>query len=117
MKIELKYFKSEIYKIPRDQEAIYRGKYQDYQDKIKDYEFKARKIELELKGDEVGLLGLEQGIDTSKRTFKSGVNSETQALANHGFDLQEKSKASLLRSLNKVNETNTLANESVAMLK
>ena len=41
MKTQVKFFKSEIYKIPRDQEATYRGKYQDYQDKIKTYEFQA----------------------------------------------------------------------------
>ena len=51
-------------------------------------------MELELKGDNVGLLALEHGIDTKKK-FGAGVNDETQAMANHGFDLQEKSKAAL----------------------
>ena len=49
---------------------------------------------MELKGDSVGLLALEHGIDT-KRKFGAGVNEETQMLASHGYDLQDKSKASL----------------------
>ena len=44
------------------------------------------------------------------------MNSETQALANKGFDVQKKSKESLLRSLNKVNETNVIASQAVADL-
>ena len=39
MKEQLKYLKSEIYKIPKDQETKYRAKYQEYQEKIKIYEF------------------------------------------------------------------------------
>jgi len=38
-------------------------------------------------------------------------------MVNHGKDLQDKSKASLLRSLNKVHETNAIANDAVANLK
>ena len=72
---------------------------------------------MEIKGDEIGLLGLERGIDTNKRMYKAGVNQETQQLANHGFDLQEKSKQSLMRSLNKVHETNLIANDAVENLK
>ena len=62
-------------------------------------------------------MGLERGIDTSKKIYKPGVNQETQQLANHGFDIQEKSKQSLMRSLNKVHETNLIANDAVENLK
>ena len=47
-----------------------------------------------------------------KNRFGKGVNDETQKLALHGFDLQDKSKASLQRRLNKVKETTHVANAS-----
>ena len=62
-----------------------------------------------MKGDTKELLALERGIETKKRSYGSNVNAESQALANKGFDVQKKSKESLLRSLNKVNETNVIA--------
>ena len=37
-------------------------------------------------------------------------------MAAHGLDLQEKSKQSLMRSLNKVHDTNAIANEAVLNL-
>ena len=38
-------------------------------------------------------------------------------LADHGYDLQDKSKQSLNRTLNKVHETQALANDAVTNLK
>ena len=76
------------------------------------YELQAKRIELELKGDEVGILALDQGIDTSRK-YGGGVNQETQQLANKGFDLEEESKKRLNATLNKVHETNLLANDAV----
>ena len=51
MKAQMKYFKSEIYKIPMDQVGAYKTKYQDYQERIQQYELQAKKIDMELKGD------------------------------------------------------------------
>ena len=87
MKSHIKYFKGEIYKIPRDQEQKYKAKYTDYREKINIYEAQARKIQLELDGDKVGLLALEQGIETKKRSYGKGVNEETQVMAAQGYDL------------------------------
>ena len=63
---------------------------------------------MELKGDDIGLLALDHGMDTSgvgRNKYGGGVNDETAALVNHGFDIQDKSKAALERTLNKVHET------------
>ena len=70
---------------------------------------------MELKGDSVGLLALEHGIDTKKK-FGAGVNEETQMLASHGYDMQDKSKQALQRTLAKVHETNKIANDAVMNL-
>ena len=74
---------------------------------------------LELKGDDIGLLALNHYGDTGgvgKNKYGGGVNDETAALVNHGFDLQDKSKAALERTLNKVHETQAVANEGLLNL-
>ena len=73
MNEQLVYFKSEIYKIPRDKEQKYREKYKEYQEKITTYKYEAKKIELQLQHNEVGLMALEKGIDITKRVH-NGLN-------------------------------------------
>ena len=73
MKENLKYLKSETYKIPKDQEAKYKAKYDDYHEKIRHYEYEAKKLKFELDGDQAALLGLEQGVETEKK-YGKGVN-------------------------------------------
>ena len=59
-------------------------------------------------------MALERGIDTKpQRKYGAGVNADTQALANQGLSIQEKSKQSLQRSLAKVHETNLIASDAV----
>ena len=116
MRTNIRYFKQELYKIPKEFEATYTQKYHDYQERVKQYEYDAKKLELELKDDTKGLLALERGIETKKRSYGSSVNQETQQLANKGFDTQKKSKESLQRTLGKVNETNVIASQAVADL-
>ena len=80
MKEQLNYLKSEIYKIPKDQEQKYKNKYNDYIEKIKNFEFQAKRLELELKGDSVGLLALDQGLSVGgigKNKYGGGINQET----------------------------------------
>ena len=74
----LKYYKSDLYLVPRAKEAEFRQKYDSYLEKLTKYELASKKMEMVLNKDSEGLRQLKHQYDPARAN--QNLNEETQKL-------------------------------------